>query len=200
MAKISQDDRDKPVVYYLPDGSLRAEHLPRYLPMWLLTSIMRWERYKAERGRDWYFYEIRLNINHPVDRKFADLWFIDHIERDHNAANPPLWHERILLFWLQWRYHNDLAWWNSLDGRKLSKKEWARVEQYGMRYYPVGFNASMRLIYHGCQPADYYAALTRQAELFQEEAERQQKEYDRYVRREKRRKAKLTQAKTKKSP
>ena len=159
----------KPIRYYDLDGTLRTEYYPRVLPMWLSTIVGKWLSFKTRHNRDWYYYEVRLLNREPLARKFGDLWFLDHLERDHDDKRPVLWYERLLRRWIVMHYHHELRWFNNVNIDKINARARKRVDQYGWRYYPIGFNASMRLIYHGCSQQDYEDALDRTRVMLSED-------------------------------
>jgi hypothetical protein len=190
MAKFNKKKYNKPVRYTTRSGKTRNEYLPRDWPEWFYRLVTRWLWYKHRNGRDWYYYEVRLTLQNPVDRKFDDLWFLDHLDRDHSAINPLLWHERLLKRWLLWLYAGDIAWFDGMLGTKLTKRQNTQVANYGYRYYPIGFNASMRLIYHGCTTQDYFDAVDRKYAMMQETLQEWEENARRRERSKKRRKAK----------
>jgi hypothetical protein len=186
MTKAPIPKQPKPIRYYDYDGNLHTEYLPRVLPEWVENKVSTWLHYKASRGRDWYYYEVRLLSRWPVARKFADLWFLDHIDRDHGPDKPLLWHEKILHWWITWQYRQELYWFNHIDSERGNGRFWQRVRRYGIRYYPIQFNPSMRLIYHGCSQEDYCTALERTRIMLQESEEYWAEDYRKELRRYKR--------------
>lgn len=186
MAKPPIPKLPKPIRYYDYDGNLWTEYLPPVLPLWFVMRVGKWLRYKADHGRDWYYYEVRLLNRWPIARKFSDLWFLDHIDRDHGPGKPLLWHEKVLRFWITWHYRQELYWFNHVDSERGNSRYWQRVRRYGIRYYPIQFNASMRLIYHGCSEEDYNAALERTRTMLEESEEYWAEDYRKQVRRYKR--------------
>lgn len=196
----------KPIRYYDLDGNLCSEHLPPVLPEWFVMQIGKWLRYKANRGRDWYYFEVRLINRWPVTRKFADLWFLDHLERDHGPGKPRLWHEWILYYWIMAQYGKEMYWFNRVNPEKITGRAWQRVRRYGLRYYPIAFNPGMRLIYHGCSEEDYSAALERTRTMLDESVAYWEHDYRlqmrryKYYKRQQAKKKAEKQAITKKSP
>lgn len=180
----------KPVRYILNNGQEVAEHLPRRFPIWFTNYIYKWIRYKDSKYRDFYYHEIRLTMNDPVIRKFSDLWFLDHLERDHDKANPILWYENLLAAWLKMLYKTDIAWFEGIIVNELTAEQYERVYAYGKRYYPTAFNAKMRLVYHGCSISDYMEALDAQEAMNKKEIEILEAEHRKEVQRHKRQRAK----------
>lgn len=197
MAKFNKKKYNKPLRYTTRDGKWHTEHMPRDWPEWFYAMMRRWLWRKQRQGRPWYYYEIRLTLNHPFERKFDDLWFLDHLERDHTPANPPLWHEKLLKHWLMRLYGHDINWFEGMVGEYMNKREYIRYCKFGYRYYPIQFNSKMRLVYHGCAAQEYFDAFDRKVELIKEAHIDWAKERARDERRLKRRKAK--EAKEKKA-
>lgn len=190
MAKFNKKKYNKPVRYTTRSGTTRNEYLPRDWPEWFYELAMRWLWYENRKGRPWYFYEQRLTISNPVDRKFDDLWFLYHMDNDHSAINPPLWHERLLKRWLLWLYAGDIAWFEGMLGTKLTKRQDKQVAKFGYRYYPIQFNSQMRLLYHGCTPEEYSAGVDRKLFLMNQTMQEWEENAKRRARSIKRREAK----------
>lgn len=206
MAKPPIPKLPKPIRYYDYDGKLHSEYLPSVLPYWFVMQVGKWLRYKANRGRDWYYYEVRLLNRWPVTRKFSDLWFLDHVDRNHGPDKPLLWHEKVLHLWITWHYRQELYWFNHVDSERGNSRYWQRVRRYGIQYYPIQFNPSMRLIYHGCAEQEYRIALERTRTMLDESEVYWAHDYQlrvrryKYYKRQQAKKKAEKQAKTKKSP
>jgi len=178
--------QNKPIRYVLPNGREQAEHLPWRLPGWFSNLFLQLIRYKDFKRRNFYYYELRLTKDDPIARKYNDLQFIDHIKRDHSPSNPPLWHEKVLNRWLRYVYGADIAWFDGIIVGELDAAQSERIYAYAARYFDVGFNTKMRLVYHGCDLLDYSKAVEKQNEMWDKLEKEYEAIYKRQVRRAKR--------------